>query len=225
MGIYFELLILYIILFFSGSAGAFLFAAQSEAAGFSVASELIKIFLYCIPSLALIWYLLLKAKPARRWDIKPGKKDLISGFITLPCLLITGFTVAFVSSYAGGNLSGGTPAQMPLYSPSTGLEWGVLCFSCIAAAYLEESFFRFYILSRRDDMRLGAIPALMVSVTLFSICHIYEGSWGFLNAVLSGTFLCLIFLRYQAYHGIAVAHGLYNIAVYAINAFITNQAG
>ena len=44
MGIYVEFIILYIVIFFSGSAGSFLFSAR-EAAGFSTASELVKIFL------------------------------------------------------------------------------------------------------------------------------------------------------------------------------------
>ena len=222
MGIYAEFIILYIVLFFSGSAGAFFSAAQ-EVTGFSAFAELMKIFLYSLPSLALIWHLLLKVKPARLWGVSPGKNDLVSGLITLPCLLITGFVIAFVSSYTSS--AAGEGSQVSLYSPSTGFEWTVLCISCIAAAYLEESFFRFYILSRRNEINLRAIPALVISVALFSVCHIYEGPWGFLNAVLSGTFLCLIFLRYKAFHGNSIAHAMYNIAVYVINAYIINQAG
>ena len=72
-------------------------------------------------------------------------------------------------------------------------------------------------------MKLGAKSAVLISVALFSICHLYEGPWGFLNAVLSGTFLCLIFIRLKAFHGNAIAHGMYNIAAYIINAFMTNQ--
>lgn len=72
-------------------------------------------------------------------------------------------------------------------------------------------------------MNLGVISALIISVALFSICHIYEGPWGFLNAVFSGTFLCLIFIRHKAFHGNAIAHGMYNIAVYIMNAVMTNQ--
>jgi membrane protease YdiL (CAAX protease family) len=89
------------------------------------------------------------------------------------------------------------------------------------AAYLEESFFRFYLLSRRDDLKMGAVSALTVSVALFSICHIYEGPWGFLNSFFSAVILAFIFLRYQALHGIAFAHGLYNIAAYAINSLLS----
>jgi membrane protease YdiL (CAAX protease family) len=54
---------------------------------------------------------------------------------------------------------------------------------------------------------------------LFSVCHLYEGPWGFLNAAISGILLAFIFLRYRSIHGIALAHGLYNVFVYAMNAF------
>jgi membrane protease YdiL (CAAX protease family) len=66
-------------------------------------------------------------------------------------------------------------------------------------------------------MNLNAPCALAFSVLLFSICHIYEGPWGFLNSVISAAILGFIFLRYQSLHGIAAAHGLYNITVYLIN--------
>ena len=217
MGIYVETLLIYILLFFSGSAGSFINTAAAEA--FSSRVELLKILLYCIPSLALIWYLLLRVKKVKEWNIKPGKNDLISCLITLPCLLITGFTIAFISSYTGG-----ANIQVTQNFPSGPVEWTILSFSCILAAYLEESFFRFYILSRRDELKLGAIPAMIVSVALFSICHIYEGPWGFLNAFLSAVILAFVFLRYNALHGIAFAHGLYNIAVYIINAMLTGDA-
>ncbi|MDR1870212.1 MAG: CPBP family intramembrane metalloprotease [Treponema sp.] len=215
MGIYVEAIILYIILFFSGSAGSLSYRASAEE--FSISAELAGIFMYSIPSFVLIWYLLLKAKPLKEWGVFPGKNDLISGLITLPCLLITGFAAAFASS----NISG-TSSQLALHSPSTAAGWIILCVSCVSAAYLEESFFRFYILSRRDELKLAEAPALVISVALFSICHIYEGPWGFLNAIISGSVLAFIFLRYRALHGIAAAHGIYNIAVYAINAVIQN---
>jgi len=214
--IYIEFIILYVVLFLSGSAGSITNAAGG-ADGFSAAAELARIFLHSIPSLALIWYLLLKVKKAEDWDIFPGKKDLVSGFVALLCLFITGSVIAFISSYIGG-----TSAQVLLYSPSTFMEWVILCFSCIFAAYLEESFFRFYILTRRDELKLNAPSAMVVSVALFSICHIYEGPWGFLNAALSGTFLCFLFLRYKSLHGIAAGHALYNISVFVINAILNS---
>ena len=212
MGTYIEAIILYIVLFFSGSVISTA-GGTGEAAGFSITAELAKIFIHSIPSLALIWYLLLKTKHVINREIIPGKKDIIPGLITLSGLLITGFIIAFISSYISGTL-----AQVMLYSPSTPTGWIVLSFSLIIAAYTEESFFRFYMLVKKDDFKMNAMQALIFSVLLFSICHIYEGLWGFLNAALSGAFLCFIFLRYKSIHGISVAHGFYNIAIYVINA-------
>jgi len=208
VGIYIEALLLYIILFFSGAAGAIVNASTPE--GFSAGREFVRIFLHSIPSLALVWYLLLKVKKAKYWNIKPGKKDVVSFLITFPCLLITGFAVSFISSFMG-------ETTITLTYPSTVFGWIILSFSCILAAYLEESFFRFYLLSRRDELKLSAVSALILSVALFSICHVYEGPWGFLNSFFSAVILAFIFLRYEALHGIAFAHGLYNIAAYVIN--------
>lgn len=218
MGIYVEALILYILLFFSGSAS--LFSGSVLASGeqdFLILMELTRILTYTLPSLALIWYLLLKHKKASEWGIKPGKKDLISAVFTFPCLMITGFAIAFISPYISEQT-----IQITLRTPSGVFEWIILGLSCTAAAYLEESFFRFYLLSRRKELKLKASYALVFSVALFSICHLYEGPWGFLNAVLSGTLLSFMFLRYKSLHGIAISHALYNFAVYFINAKVGN---
>jgi len=216
MGRSFEALILYIILFFSGTAGSIINGAQNS--DFSITAQITGILLHRIPSLALIWYLILKSRRIEDWIIKPGRKDTISALITLPCLLAIGTGTSFVSIYIGGS-----QAQVSLNSPSNITGWITLCASCICAAYLEESYFRYYLLTRRDELNLGEFSALLLSTTLFSICHIYEGPWGFLNAALSGAFLCIIFLRYNSLHGTAVAHGLYNILVYVINSFLSKS--
>ena len=211
MGRFTEALILYIVLFFSGTVGSYFNGAQN--ADFSIAAHIAGILVHSIPSLALVWYLILKSRRIEDWIIRPGRKDFISGFITLPCLLLIGFATSFAASYIGGS-----QARVPLNAPSTVPGWLVLFVSCICAAYLEESYFRYYLLTRNDELNLSAPSALLLSTALFSICHIYEGPWGFLNAALSGVFLCFIFLRYNSLHGTAIAHGLYNILAYVVNA-------
>jgi len=210
MGIYIEAIILYILLFFSGSA-AIITGAGADASGFSVKNELVKILLYGIPALALIWHLIIKSWKIEYFIIKPGKKDLISCLITFPCLLIIGFAVRAASSIIGG------ASTQTVQLPSTAIEWTIVCFSCVLFAYLEESYFRFYLLAKRDELHLGPLSSLIFSAALFSICHIYEGPWGFLNAVFSGAFLCFIFLRYNSLHGIAIAHALYNISIFILS--------
>jgi len=215
MGIYIEALILYILLFFPGSAFIFI-NKEAVVTDFSVTAELVNIFSYSIPSLALIWYLIYKARKIDLWAVKPGIKDIISFVITLPCLLITGIIVTFVGVYIGGYSS-----KITLQSPSTAIQWVILSITCLLSAYMEESYFRYYLLTKREELNLNAPSALALSVAMFSICHIYEGPWGFMNAVISGTILGFIFLRYYSLHGIAIAHALYNISIYVINALFT----
>jgi membrane protease YdiL (CAAX protease family) len=91
-----------------------------------------------------------------------------------------------------------------------------MLFSCLSTGYLEEGFFRFYLLSKLGETGIKNGTLVFVSTLLFSVCHIYEGPWGMLNAVLAGTFLSLMFLHFRSLHGIALAHGLYNAFVYAL---------
>jgi len=211
MGIYIEALVLYILLFLHGSLALFA-GGGTEAANFSVTAELVNIFAYFIPALILIWLLITKTPKIELWAVRPGKKDLLSCIITFPCLLITGFIVTIIGSYIGG------PSEnITLNLPASAAEWILLFVTCFLSAYLEESYFRFYLLSKREEFNLNAGSALALSVVLFSICHIYEGPWGFLNAIISGAILGFMFLRYNSLHGIAVAHTLYNISIYIIS--------
>ncbi|MDR0315961.1 MAG: CPBP family intramembrane metalloprotease [Treponema sp.] len=204
---YIEMAILYAVLFLHGSGGGIV---VGEPITFSVARELVRLLLYNIPALALIWYLLLKAKQGIEWGISwPNKPDIVPGLIAFPGLVLIGFTVSLVSP-----MFEGIPASPQLLPPQNAGAWIILVLSCISTGYLEESFFRFYILSKREEMGLGLWRAALVSVLLFSLCHLYEGPMGFLNSALAGALLAFVFLRFRSLHGVALAHGFYNILVY-----------
>jgi len=218
MGIYIEALILYILLFLPGGV------TGSDTREFSEAAEYVKIFTRVLPSLVLVWYLILKQEKNDKAfkDISQtsdasvrlpafGKKDIICVLITLPCLTLTGLLVSYLSSITG------TSAEYIIYSPSTFSGWIALCVSCFASAYLEESYFRYYLLSKRESFKLSVPGIIALSVILFSLCHVYAGLFGFINALISGAVLCLIFLKFNAIHGIAVSHGLYNILAFILN--------
>jgi len=211
MHTFIEPLILYAVLFLRVSTVA---ALSGEAVEFSAVAETVRIVLYNIPSLALIWYLLLKVKSLKEWGITlPGKRDLLPAAAALPALMLIGLTISIVSRFFTE-----VPSGSQFLPPQNFVSWSILVISCISTAYLEESFFRFYLLSKREEMGLSPFRAVLVSTSLFSVCHIYEGPWGFLNAALSGILLAFLFLRYRSLHGIASAHALYNVLVYALSA-------
>ena len=203
-----EPFIIYWVLFFRIPVGN----ASGEALEFAWTAETGRILMYTLPSLALVWYLLLRGKSLRELGIKlPQKKDFFIASLAFSALTLIGVTISLVSAQFGE-----AAALRQFLRPQTVAAWAVLAVSCISNAYLEESFFRFYLLSMKEEMGLGPHRAVLFSTLLFSICHIYEGPWGFLNAALSGVVLAYIFLHFRSLHGIAIAHALYNILAYVL---------
>jgi membrane protease YdiL (CAAX protease family) len=209
MGTLIEPLILYLVLFLPGAVS---YSPPPDLTAFSAERELVRILVYNIPSFTLIWYLLLQKKSLKAWGIGlPGKQDLLAGFCALPGLLLIGLTISVVSPFFAG-----IPAGAGLAAPGGLPGWVVMVVSCITTGYLEESFFRFYLLAGLRDLGIGTGKLVCLSVLLFSLCHVYEGPWGALNAVLAGTLLSFLFLHFKSLHGIALAHGFYNAFVYAL---------
>jgi membrane protease YdiL (CAAX protease family) len=203
-----EPFILYWVLFFRIPIGG----AYGAVPEFSWTAEMGRILMYTLPALTLVWYLLLRVKSLKEMGITfPRKKDFVVASLAFAALTLIGVTISLVSSQFGEAV-----VLRQYLSPQTAAGWAVLAVSCVSSGYLEESFFRFYLLSKREEMGLGPLGAVLGSTMLFSICHIYEGPWGFLNAALSGVVLAFAFLRFRSLHGVAMAHALYNVLAYVL---------
>jgi membrane protease YdiL (CAAX protease family) len=199
-----EPLILFGVLFLPGIG----FVSPGPLA-FSVNRELSRIVVYNIPSFALIWYILGLTRGIRL--SKPGSRDLKTALVAFPGLLTIGFcgslaTLPFTDLFS----------PLSIEPPGNFLQWVVMVFSVLTTGYVEESYFRFYLLTRLEESGLSPHRGVFFSVLLFSLCHVYEGIPGVLNAALAGTFLSVVFLKYRSVHGLAWAHGAYNAAVYIV---------
>jgi membrane protease YdiL (CAAX protease family) len=129
--------------------------------------------------------------------------------LTLPALTALGALVALLGSLLPD----------PVAAPEIGFPQGpaavtVMILSCLSAAYVEETYFRFYLFKRLAET--GPAKAAVVSSLLFALCHLYEGPLGALNAFAAGLLLFYIFARRRSLHGAAWAHGGYNIFVYVM---------
>jgi membrane protease YdiL (CAAX protease family) len=185
-----------------------------EVVEFSILRELSRFLLYTFPAFALVWRLLIQARSLRDWDAaKPRLRDLRALGLALPGLLAIGLAV----SLAYSRLSGGNPIPR-LEAPVSPLGWTILVISCFGTGYLEESYFRFYLLGMLERTGLGVKRRVFISVMLFSFCHIYEGPGGAINALLAGLLLGVVFIRERSLHGIAWAHGAYNLLAYLLGA-------
>jgi membrane protease YdiL (CAAX protease family) len=208
---FFEPLILYFVLFFPG------FFSGGPVSGpipFSTPAELNRLLFHTLPSTALLWYLVLEKRSLPPGTLKkPRLREGMALLIGFPGLILIGTILALLSSLGAAS----PPPQVE--APRNPSGWVVMLLSCLGTGFLEESFFRFYLLNKLNTRFTGEREGLLLSTTLFALCHIYEGPWGVLNAALAGCFLSILFLKYRSLYGAAAAHGFYNIFVYVMGRF------
>ena len=201
-----EAIILYMVLFFPATL-----AATPESFAFSINQELTRIFIYDVPALALIWYLLLKTGSGQAVRTSVGRRRAFFTFLfTLSGLLLVSAGVVILS--LGVTM---TSAPAALEVPDTLSGWLVVLVSCLSTGYVEESYFRYYLLKRLEGLNVYWLG--LFSSTLFAFCHVYEGSLGVLNAFLAGCLLFLVLVKRNSLHAIAAAHGVYNFLVYVLS--------
>jgi len=216
-----EPLILYFVLFFPGiySNGIWGGNEIAEAIPFSVIGELGRTLTYTLPSLALLWYIFPDKKGfSSLKQEKVQKRDFLPFAIGLPGLILIGLFVSFLVSFF--YLRYGLALPVKVEAPVSGLGWIVMAFSCLGTGYLEESYFRYYLLTKLEKQQPKVLIRIVFSTILFSLCHIFEGPWGIINAMLAGFFLSWLYDRFRSLHGVAWAHGAYNIFVYFIGGVV-----
>ncbi|MDR0723415.1 MAG: CPBP family intramembrane metalloprotease [Treponema sp.] len=208
---------IYFLLFASGLIPQ---GTYPDSIPFSLRRELTRIFAYTIPSLGLIWYLIYRHQTLyRSWVQGVSRiRNLMAFGIALLGLGGIGFCISQVGPLLNDLLAPyiQVPPGPRLEAPEGLLAWLVILGSCLGTGYLEESYFRLYLLLCLEEAGIGLRKGVFLSCFLFSLCHTYEGPWGVLQAALAGMVLSLVFIRYHAFHGIAWAHGAYNGLVYLI---------
>jgi len=212
-----EALILYFVLFFPGvyTSSFPAHGIEMDLIHFSALQELGRTLTYTLPSLALLWYIMSDKKGLSALKSEKTRiKDLIPFAAGLSSLVIIGIAVSFLVSRFSG-LPGLAP-PLKVEAPGSIPGWTVMVISCLSTGYLEESYFRYYLLTRLENAIPMEALRILFSTVLFSLCHFYEGPWGILNAALAGILLSVLFVRFRSLHGIAWAHGVYNIFVYVM---------
>ena len=190
----------------------------SEAIPFSIFRELGRTLTYTIPSFALLWYMISEKKGFQAIkNEKPRMGDLFSFTAGLPGLILIGLGISLLTMFFPFHQGMSLPPKVE--APISIIGWIVMIISCLGTGYLEESFFRFYLLTVLEKPLPQAVLRIMLSTLMFSLCHVYEGPWGILNSILAGVLLSMLFVRFRSLHGIAWAHGGYNIFVYVMGNF------
>ncbi|MDR2314683.1 MAG: CPBP family intramembrane metalloprotease [Spirochaetaceae bacterium] len=150
----------------------------------------------------------------RKKPVPLCKKDLSVLCVCLPGLCISGSLIALA-------VSRWNVFPVPkLILPSGALAWVTVVCSSLTTGYLEEGYFRLYLPERLRSAAMGPLKSFILPVLIFALCHAYEGPGGFVNALAAGTILSLGYRKIPGFHGIALAHGIYNILVYLMAAFL-----
>lgn len=208
-----EPFLLYWILFLPGIGST---AVPDTIIHFSISNLLNGFFLYSLPALLLVLYVLRIHDVKKKFPFdKPKKFDIVHAVLILFSLLSVVAFLSLVSFLFPRFL----PAAPRIEAPSGIFSWLMVFVSSITTAYLEETYFRVYLFHQFDKAAIPGLATLVLSCTLFALCHLYEGSFGFINAFVAGLVLFLFYRRYNSLHSIAWAHAVYNMIAYflAIN--------
>ena len=214
-----EALILYLILFLPGIhitppwLAERIFDAQTLP--FSVKDILWRFVTHTLPAITLLLFLIIRKNfssvKMTLLAARPGKQDLLPFAMGLPALIIIGLFVSFLVS-----LSAEIYHPLRIEGPYNALGWFVMILACLGTGYLEEIYFRYYLLSHTKNIIPQTAVRVIFSTLLFAVCHIHDGPWGMLNAAIAGLFLSALFIRYRSLHGVALAHAGYNMFVYVV---------
>ncbi|MDR1389715.1 MAG: CPBP family intramembrane metalloprotease [Treponema sp.] len=154
-------------------------------------------FFFRLPAFALL------VLAENRLCLRPYRRDILVCGAAFTGLVLIGIAASAAAAVAA-----------PVAAPHGAYRWTAALAGLFCAAYLEEGYFRVYL-----PGCLGAVgaktawSACLASALIFALCHAYEGPWGVVNALVSGVFLSAVYMRGRSFHGIALAHGLYNTAV------------
>ncbi|MDR3302971.1 MAG: CPBP family intramembrane metalloprotease [Treponema sp.] len=197
-------LIMYVVLFLPGALTAPGDGAMGLA--FSLGQCLTRLFTYTLPALALVSFHIIGAAEGRpllrfRWS------DVPVSLLCVAALVGVGGLLAALAE--GGAGYAPPPTEAPLDAASR----VALAVFCGGTGYLEEGFFRVYLPLRLEAAGVGKTTTMLVAAALFAVCHRYEGAWGVLNAGLAALLLALALRKTRSFHGIALAHGIYNALI------------
>jgi membrane protease YdiL (CAAX protease family) len=198
--------LLFLVLFFPRFAG-----------NLSAPAEIQYSLFFRIPAAILLIRLLIAASGADSETpglVRPRFADLVCFAAALPGLIVIGAVVGFAASFSG------LFAESPITIPVNFQGWTAVILTSLTIGYLEEGYFRCYLLTRLGGAGFGAVKSIIIAVLVFSLCHVYEGPWGIINAAAAGVFLSILFIRRKRYHGLALAHGFYNILVFLFTALV-----
>jgi uncharacterized protein len=140
--------------------------------------------------------------------------------LALRSLLVSGVlfavagTMRLILSYWSARQYSPVPAFPFSRDPAT---LSILLVTVLTAAWVEELFFRAYLLTRSEQSGIGQTPAILVVTSLFAAGHAWQGPEAIIVSAGAGIALGVIWFRTKRLAPLVLGHGVYNVLVLLIS--------
>jgi membrane protease YdiL (CAAX protease family) len=202
------------VVFIAFYLASYIFSGSSQIA-ISAPEYHLAVIAVNLPRALLVLYLMAISDGLRPFGILMIKrKDAVRGLlcavgafavVLVPGLLFTalGIENSFLAQARSGPRGGA--ALIPL-----------LLLSSMLTGYCEELFFRSYLMRRLGQAGIPRLWTAIISAILFGSGHGYQGIVGLVSGSLLGLFFAWRWTGSENIHEIAIGHGLFDAAVFAI---------
>lgn len=194
--------------------GMFAQTDQIDPGAFDRPAYHVQVLLVAVPQVLLVVAMgdIRRPGSSRRYGFRrPQRSDVFTAIVALLASWVTVGLVSLAAGLIGAQTESMQPAVSWTFDRHELLPLALV--STLAIGYREEIFFRAFIADRAEEAGVDARLALGVAALVFALGHIYQGLAGFVVSLTIGLVLAAVYYRTRSLHGVAVAHGLYNLLV------------
>ncbi|MFP4364015.1 MAG: CPBP family intramembrane glutamic endopeptidase [Spirochaetia bacterium] len=214
-----EIILLYSVIYLPGM----LVQSQPQADLFDSITYYITYYATVVPQIILILFFITKYRglSLKEFGIHTPSVQTIIEAISFSIMVfagVYGFSYLISFLFPEGL---GSPVQGFRWSFSSPALIPFMIFSSLLTGYSEELFFRSYLLTYLEKMKITKPVSILFSSLLFGVGHLYQGLLGGITTFLLGLTFAVIFFYYKRdLHLIALIHGFYNSAVLLLTLFL-----
>jgi len=204
-----ELGILFSVMFLPGLVTA---ATGVDPSAWTSMIYLVAVLAMAIPQILLVVYVCDLRTPgfsSKIGWVRPRVRDLV----TLAIAVVSIFVAVMIwRLIVLTGIVGEGESAVSWSSPGSSL-FPMAVLASVAVGYREEIFYRAYLIERAAEHRVPQWAVVTVSTGLFAAGHVYQGVAGVGISALVGLAMAGVYIWRRSLHGIAVAHGIYNVVV------------
>jgi membrane protease YdiL (CAAX protease family) len=156
-----------------------------------------------------------------------GERDAVTGSKRFsPATVVIAaaglFGISFITALVAGLFGEVEPSVFAAVPPGEDelLRWIPLAVMMLSVAWVEELFFRGYLLTRLRQVGASSRGAIVVAALLFSVGHGYQGVGALVFSFAAGLFLGILWVRKPSIVNLTIGHAIYNVVALALMSYV-----